>query len=213
MGSVIPRESPSDITLTALLAPVIDPQTYKHFLYFVLAFPLGFMYSFGLGLGLLVGVGLSILGIGIGILLALVVVSRGLAAFERWLANRLLNVSLTAPPAGNSGDGLRETIRAYLATETTWRGLAFLMLKLWVGIIGVVMLFAVATVVSMLSAIVRLPHTVEFGEVNGEPVVWTVQTVPEAALAALLGGIAGLFILHLVNAFGYAARRFAEALL
>lgn len=87
------------------------------------------------------------------------------------------------------------------------------MLKLWVGIIGVVMLFAVATVVSMLSAIVRLPHTVEFGEVNGEPVVWTVQTVPEAALAALLGGIAGLFILHLVNAFGYAARRFAEALL
>lgn len=213
MGSVIPYESPSDITLTALVAPVIDPQTYKHLVYFVLAFPLGVMYSFGLGLGLLVDVGLSILGIGIGILFALVAVSRGLAAFERWLANRLLNVSLTAPPADSSGEGLRETIRAYLATETTWRGLAFLMLKLWVGIIGVVMLFAVATVVSMLSAIVRLPHTVEFGEVNGEPVVWTVQTVPEAALAALLGGITGLFILHLITAFGYAARRFAEALL
>lgn len=213
MGSVIPGESPSDLTLTALVAPVIDLQTYKHLVYFVLAFPLGFMYSFGLGLGLLFGIGLSILGIGIGILLAVVVVSRGLAAFERWLANRLLNVSLTAPPAGSSGDGMRETIRTYLATETTWRGLAFLMLKLWVGIIGVVILLAVATVVSMLSAIVRLPHTVEFGEVNGEPVVWTIETVPEAALAALLGGIAGLFILHLTNAFGYAARRFAEALL
>lgn len=213
MGSVIPGESPSDLTLTALVAPVIDPQTYKHLVYFVLAFPLGFMYSFGLGLGLLFGIGLSILGIGIGILLAVVVVSRGLAAFERWLANRLLNVSLTAPPAGSSGDGMRETIRTYLATETTWRGLAFLMLKLWVGIIGVVILLAVATVVSMLSAIVRLPHTVEFGEVNGEPMVWTIETVPEAALATLLGGIAGLFILHLTNAFGYAARRFAEALL
>jgi len=49
MGSAIPHESPSDITLTALVAPVIDPQTYKHLAYFVLAFPLGVMYSFGLG--------------------------------------------------------------------------------------------------------------------------------------------------------------------
>lgn len=213
MASLGPDESIGGFDIRAVVAPVVDRQTYKNLVYLVLAFPLGVIYSFGFGVGFVLGVGLSLVGIGLGILLALVVASRGLAEGERWLATRLLGVSLTAPPAEGSGDGLGATVRAYLADETTWRSLAFLLLKLWVGVIGVVLLFAVATVVSMLSAILRVPHTVEFGEVNGEPVVWTVETVPEAALAALLGVLAGLFVLHLTNAFAYAARRMAVALL
>ncbi len=196
-----------------ILAPVVALQTYKNLAYFLVAFPLGMVYSFVLGFGFLFGLGLSVVVVGVGILVGLLFVVRALAGLERWLANGLLGVDIEPDTADRGGDGLGSTVRAYLAAEATWRGLGFLTLKLWTGIVGVFLLFAFATVVSMLSAVVRLPHVVEFGEVNGEPVTWTVETLPEATLAVALGFLAGLVLVHLTNGFAYAARRMARSLL
>lgn len=197
-----------------LLVPVIDLQTYKNLAYFVVAFPLGIVYSFVLGFGFLFGIGLSVVLVGIGVLIGLLFVVRALAGFERWLANGLLGVGVEAPDGRvEGGREARSTVRASLAAESTWRGLGFLVLKLWTGVVGVFLFVAFATVVSMLAAVVRLPHVIEFGEVNGEPVTWTVESLPEAALAAALGLLFGVILVHLTNGFAYAARRMARSLL
>lgn len=198
-----------------LLVPVLDLQTYKNLAYFVVAFPLGIVYSFVLGFGFLFGIGFSVVLVGIGVLVGLLFVVRALAGFERWLANGLLGVGVEAPDGRVEGgqEGLRSTISAYLAAESTWRGLGFLVLKLWTGIVGVFLLVAFDTVVSMLAAVVSLPQVIKFGEVNGNPVTWTVETPPEAVLAAALGLLVGLILVHLTNGFAYAARRMARSLL
>lgn len=213
MISLTQDESTGRPGVTDIVAPLVDPQTYKNLVYFVLAFPLGMVYSFILGFGFLFGLGLSIVLLGLGLLIGLLFVIRALAGFERWLANGLLGVSIDPPADGNTGEGVRSAIVACLAAESTWRGLGFLVLKLWTGIVGVFLLFAFATVASMLSAIVSLPHVIEFGEVNGDPVTWTVETLPEAALAMALGLLAGLVLVHLTNGFAYAARRMARSML
>lgn len=199
--------------LTAVVAPVVDPQTYKNLAYFVVAFPLGVVYSFVIGFGFLFGLGLSIVLLGLGLLIGLLFLTRALAGFERWLANGLLEVSIDPPADGDAGEGVRSAVESCLAAESTWRGLGFLALKMWAGIVGVFLLVAFATVASMLSALVRLPHVIEFGEVNGDPVTWTVETLPEAVLAVVLGLLAGLGLVHLTNGFGYAAGRMARSLL
>jgi hypothetical protein len=208
------HDSISDqVGVSDVVGPAVDLQTYKNLAYFLLSFPLGVMYSFVLGVGFLFGIGLSIVVVGVGVLLAMVFVIRALTEFERWLTCRLLAVSLDPPAESSTGESLGATVRASLGDETTWRGLGFLTLKLWFGIVGVFLLFAFATVVSLVSAVVRLPHTIEFGEVNGDPVIWTVETLPEAALAMLLGLVSGLFLLHLTNGFASVTHRITTALL
>lgn len=196
-----------------VFSPLVKLQTYKNLVYLILAFPLGLMYSMMLGLGFIFGVGLSVIALGVVILLSLVPVVRVLTAFERWLTSGLLGITVNESEDITSGDGLRVTVRAYLDATSTWRGLGFLTLKFWLGIIGLILLMAFATAFSMISAVVRLPHDIEFGEVNGEPVVWTVETFPEAALAAVIGSIIAVFLVHLTNGFAYVARRMANSLL
>lgn len=200
-------------TIGGVFAPLVDLQTYKTLVYLVLAFPLGVVYSAVLGIGFVFGAGLSVIALGVVILLALLLVARALTAFERWLANRLLGIRITEPDDVTSGEGLRTTASAYLRANSTWRGLGFLTLKFWLGILGLLLFMAFTTVISMISSVARLPHDVEFGEVNGEPVVWTVETVPEAALAVTMGIVLGVFLVHLANVFGYVAERMAIALL
>jgi hypothetical protein len=67
--------------------------------------------------------------------------------------------------------------------------------------------------VTLLSAGVRRPLEVSFGEVNGDPVIWTVETVPETVLAMGMGAVLVLLVVHLANGFGYVAERMALALL
>jgi len=66
---------------------------------------------------------------------------------------------------------------------------------------------------TLLSAGVRRPLDVSFGEVNGDPVIWTIETVPETALAMGTGAGLVLLVMHLANGFGYVAERMALALL
>lgn len=179
--------------LARVFAPIIDPWTYRNLAYLVFAFPLGVLYSMVLGFGFVFGVGLSVLFVGVGLLIALVFVGRGFTAFERRLAGWLFGIEAESTPRSTESEPLRTTVRTALESERTWRGFGFRTLKLWFGVVGVVLLAAFLRALSMLPAIVRLPHEIEFGELNGEPPVWTIETVPEAAVAGAIGLAVGAF--------------------
>jgi len=212
MNVVVPMSKPFTV-LTAILEPFVRLQTYRHFLYLLLAFPLGILYWSILGFGLLAGVLLLVVGIGVGLLLLTVLGSRLGARFERWLTAWLLGIEIPAPSPVSAANGLGDRVRAYIDDPFTWRGMAYLSLKLWIGIIGFILVVALVQALSMVSTLVRYPQTLTFGEVNGEPVVWTVESLPEATAAAVAGGVLAILVVHLTNGFGYVAGRMAQSLL
>lgn len=200
-------------SLGGVLGAVVDGQTYKNLLYLVLAFPLGLLYWSILTFGFVFGLFLTIFAVGIAILVATVAAARVLAQFERWLANRLLTVDLEEPDDRPPSEGTWSSVRAILDAPSTWRGIGFLTLKLWVGIFGLVLLASLVNVLDLLTAPIRYPYSVEFGTVNEQPVVWSIDTLPEAVLAVPLAVVAGIIVLNVANGFAYAAERMAAALL
>ncbi|MCU4925704.1 sensor domain-containing protein [Halobacteria archaeon AArc-dxtr1] len=194
---------------------VAEGQTYKNLLYLALAFPLAMIYSMLLMLGFMFGAFLSIALVGIAVLIATVLGSRLLAGAERWLANALLGLDLKRSADVYSADqtGLWATVRAYLEAKSTWQGLGFLMLKFWVALTAFILLFLFASVLSLVTAPLRYPHEVEFITVNDQPIVWTIDTLPEALLAVPIGLGLGLAFLHLLNGFAHVCKRMAVALL
>jgi hypothetical protein len=200
-------------TLRDFVGVVTDRQTYRNLLYLVLAFPLGVLYSMLLTIGFGFGAVLSLVGIGIAILLGTVVAVRGIAVFERSLAEELLGLDLGAPEEVSPTDGLLSRLRAALEAASTWRALGFLLLKLWIGILGIVLLALLATTISLVTVPLRYPHETELIEVNSQPITWTIDTVPEAGLAVVVGALLSIAVLHLTNAFAYVVRQSARALL
>lgn len=77
----------------------VRPQTYLNLVYLGLAFPLGIAYFAFVTVGLSLGIGLALLVVGIPILLLVVLGALGIAAFERWLADLLLDSPVTKQSA------------------------------------------------------------------------------------------------------------------
>lgn len=193
--------------------PFVSRQTYKNLLYLALGIPLALFYWMVVGFGLMAGVILVVVLVGLGVLLVTVLAARVFTAVERWIANRLLPVSIRSADDVPARDGRWGFLRRYLDAPSTWRGLGFLTLKFWFAIIGFLLLYGLYQGIAMISTIVRRPVDLEFGEVNGEPVTWTIETVPEVAMAVPIGVVLVLVALLLTNAFAYVAARMAEALL
>lgn len=212
MPSIAGRQPTLRGSIAAVFGPVRSRRTYANLVYLVLAVPLTMVYWSLFGFGMLFGTLLSVVLVGVLILAVMLLMVRALAGLERWLANALLAVSLEAPndltDSGEAGG-----LRGYVDAASTWRGFGFLLLKMFLGIVGVMLAYGLIQGVTLLSAVVRRPLDISFGEVNGEPVVWTVETVPETALAMGAGAGLVLFVLHLANGFGYVAERMALALL
>jgi len=200
-------------TLRDFAGVVTDRQTYRNLLYLILAFPLGVVYWMLLTIGFGFGAVLSLVGIGIAILLGTVVAVRGIAVFERTLAEELLGLDLGTPDEATPAGGLLSRLRAALEAPSTWRALGFLLLKLWIGILGIVLVALLATAISLVTAPLRYPHETELIEVNSQPITWTIDTVPEAGLAVVVGALLSIAVLHLTNAFAYVVRQIARALL
>lgn len=196
-----------------VLETVIDSQTYKNVLYMVLAFPLGFAYSLFFGFGFFFGAFLVVLGIGIVILIAAIFGARYFVRFERWLANVLLRLDLHAPDDRPAADSSWQTITGCIDAPSTWRGVGFLLLKFWLGIVGFLLVFILWNAVELITAPLRYPLLIEFGTVNDEPVGWTISTLPEAAIAVPIGIVLGVGVLYVSNGFAYVAERIAVALL
>ena len=193
---------------------IADGRTYRHLLYLFVSLLLWGVYSTLVPLVVLLGAVLSVVLVGVAVLIGVVIGSRLLASFERWLANRLLGTDLVAPDDVPSGaTGAVDGVRGYLAAPSTWRGLGFVSLKIWVALLAFFPLFVLASALPLVAAPARYPYEAEFGEMNGEPVTWAIDAAPEAALAAGLGVVGVLVGLHLTNLIAGGARLMAVALL
>lgn len=198
-----------------ILGVLFRGQTYNTLLYLAVAFPVAVLYGSILATGFLFGLVVTIVGVGLALLVGVVVLARWVAGFERWLANALLNVELT--PADDVGptetNGPLSSVRAYLDAPSTWRGLGFLSLKLWVGTVGVVLLVFLGQAIQLVAAPLRYPYAIEVGEINGNPVELTVGTLPESVLAAVVGIVLCVLLAHILNAVARVVGRTASALL
>jgi hypothetical protein len=213
MPSIADRQLTLRGSIEAVLGPVLSRRTYARLAYLILAFPLMVLYWSLFGFGMIFGTLLSIVLVGIAILVLMLFVVRALVEVERWLANSLLTVSLEAPNDVTNSGGVGGDVRGYIDAASTWQGFGFLYLKIFLGLLGVMLAYGLVQGLTLLSAGVRRPLDVSFGEVNGEPVVWTIETVPETALAMGAGAGLILLVMHLANGFGYIAERMALALL
>ncbi|MFC7186643.1 sensor domain-containing protein [Halorubrum yunnanense] len=192
---------------------VVDGQTYRHLLYLLLAVPLGVVYSTAFAFGVMFGLVLSVALVGFVILLATLIGARLAAGFERRLANALLGTRLARPDDLTDADGALAGVRTYVDARSTWTGVGFVSLKFWVSLFAFVPVFLLANALPLIAAPLRYPYAADFGEVNGEPVTWAIDTLPEALVALPLGVAGVLVALHVTNLVAYAARQMAVALL
>mgnify|MGYP000406162451 CR=1 FL=1 len=201
---------PSELPVVGVVA---DGRTYRHLLYLLLAVPLGFVYSTVFTFGVAFGLALSVALVGLVVLFATLIGARLAAGLERRLANALLGTHLLRPDDLADADGALAGVRKYVDAPSTWTGLGFLSLKFWVSLLAFVPLVLLASALPLVAAPVRYPYEADFGEVNGEPVTWAIDTLPEALVALPLGVAGVLVALHLANLAAYVSRRMALALL
>lgn len=200
-------------SLADVVRPLVELQTYKNLLYLLLSLPLGVLYWTALLFGFVFGSILSIVGVGIAILAVTVVGSRYLAGFERWLAAALLTVDLPEPDDLPPSTGIWSTLKGYVGASSTWRGVGFLLLKVWLGFFGFLLVAFLWNAVELVSAPLRYPYAVEFGRLNGEPIAWTITTPADAAIAVPAGVVFGLLLVHAANGFARVSERIATSLL
>lgn len=188
--------------LASVVGVVAQRQSYRNILYLVLAFVLTQVYMILLVFAV-VGSVFTIVGIGVVVLFGALVGSRLLAEFERQLANALLGTDIKQPPAVETGEGAWRTAVAYATDHATWRGIGFLALKFWLGIVSFVIVFV--GFVLVLALLLPVGEAEVFG--------WTIDSTAES-LAAIPVGVVLLFaFFHLCNAVASLSGTAATALL
>lgn len=181
---------------------VARPQSYRNVLYLLLAGVLGYLYVVLFVLALVGGV-FAIFGVGVVVLFGALVGSRLFARVERRLANALLGTDIERPPPVETGDGAWRTAVAYATDHATWRGLAFLSLKFWLGLVSFVFVFA--------GGVIVLALLVPVGE--AEVLGWTIDSTAESLLAMPVGVLSLFLFFHLCNAAATLSGAAATALL
>lgn len=184
---------------------LIEPRSYLNALYMLFAFPIGLTYFLILVLGAVSGALLAIVLIGVLVLLATLGAAWLFAIFERELVNLLLGARI--PPLSLPEPELLtplQMLRRHLQRPTTWRSLAFLLVKLPFGI------FATWLTLALLGpslAGIFIP----FGDfIGGGPRPETVAALLVPGIPAVLG-LALSF--HILNALGRWWGRFAADML
>ncbi|HEV8578764.1 MAG TPA: sensor domain-containing protein [Thermoanaerobaculia bacterium] len=196
-------------------------RTYTNLLYLLLAMPLGLIYFIFLSVGLTTGFGLVIVWIGIPILALVFAGSWGLAALERQLAIHALGAEvppmlpqIAPPPASEPAPGFWKRVGAFLSNPVTWKGMAFLLLKLPLGIVSFT---AVVALLATTAGFLLAPAVWFFGswsldfdlDIDG----WIIDS-PAAALAVGALGVVFFFLsLNLLNGLALVWRWTASFLL
>lgn len=188
-------------------------RTYTNLLYLALAFPLGLLYFIFLTVGLSVGAGLTLIWIGIPILALVFAGSWGLAAMERQLAIHALGAEVPpmSPQPAAETRTVWQQVKAFFSNPVTWKGMAFLFLKLPLGMVSFVsIVFLLATSLAFLVA----PFVWQWGmDFEADGVILLVDTWGEAWLCGLFG-LGLLFVsLNLLNGLALVWRWMATFLL
>ena len=191
-------------------------RTYTNLLYLALSFPMGLMYFIFLTVGIPLGVGLTLVWIGIPILALVFAGSWGLAAMERQLAIHALGAPV--PPMSQPAVELAQTpqpvwerVKAFFSNPVTWKGMAFLLLKLPLGIVSFI---SVVFLLSVSLAFLVTPFVWQWGmDFEADGVILLVDTWGEAWLCGLFG-LGLLFVsLNLLNGLALVWRWMATFLL
>jgi two-component system phosphate regulon sensor histidine kinase PhoR len=182
-----------------------EPRSYLIALYLLTSFPLGLTYFLVLVAGGIVGAVLAVLLVGLLVLLACAVAAWGFALFERELAIWLLGVRI-APLSLPSTELLSpwQMLVRHLQQPTTWRSLAFLLVKLPFGMF---VSFLTAAIIGPCVAGIMIP----IGEfVSSGPRPSVIENFLFPGIPAVLGLTVGF---HIFNALGRAWGRFAVDML
>jgi hypothetical protein len=190
-----------------------DAQTYKNLLYLLLAFPLGITYYVLLIVGFSLGLGLSILVVGLGILVGTAIGLRLIAKFERTLANTLLDTDISDPDDVEDADGIVGTCQAYLKASSTWRGLGFIFLKFWFGILSFVLLVTFLGTAVELLLVPIFPEGALNIQISGWKVAQSIDTTAQRLLALPCGAILAFVAIHILNAFARVNASLASSML
>jgi hypothetical protein len=223
------RSAPAQSLLDALWAVFGVPfqrRTYGNLAYLALQFPLGVAYFTTLVTLLALGVGLSVVLAGVPLLLGTLVLVTGIVRIETVLADTLLSVDVEARPVGlDFDDGVLVYAKDLVLDVGTYVGLAFLLVKLFVGVVTLTLL---TFLVSLTGALLAAPFlydqpgsyrvtydtTLTFApeirfvqdlwSVTFAPVVtlseWNVDTLGEALVVAAFGLVVLVVSLHVLNA-------------
>ncbi len=198
---------------------VAKSQTYLNFVYLLLAFPLGLFYFVFLVTGLSLGLGTIILWIGLALLVAMFAAWYGLTAFERQLAVWLLRADIPSmQPRDLTSLSVWQQFVAALKNPVTWKGLAYLLLKLPVGIFCFTVL---VTLVSLSGALILAPFYYNWSfptwdlsiGIYSYNMVWVIDTLGEALLISLAGVLIGFISLHVFNGLAWLSASFARVML
>lgn len=187
-------------------------RTYTNLLYLALAFPMGLIYFIFLSVGLSVGAGLTLIWIGIPILALVFAGSWGLAAMERQLAIHALGAPVPpmSQPAMETVQTVWQRVTAFFSNPVTWKGMAFLLLKLPLGVVSFV---AIVTLLTTSVAFLVTPVIWQWSTYEVDGVLLLVDSWGEAWLFSLFG-LGLLFVsLNLLNGLALVWRWMATFLL
>lgn len=180
------RQNDRGLNLRSVFGLIFDPQTYKSLLYLAMSFPLGLGYFLFLIIGFSLGAGLAVIGIGIPILVAVLFGSVALIAFERRLANALLDADIPegeypVPP----GASVLRRLQVRVLNASTVKGIIYLFARFPFGIGALVMsVLSIALPLALITA----PLMYRTQDVNIELMGNRhIDTFPEAIFAALVG--------------------------
>jgi hypothetical protein len=196
---------------------IIKKQTYLNLIYLLLGFPLGIFYFTFLVTGISLGLGLAITLVGLPILLLMTVFWYWFGLFERTITSVLLNIEI-APMSNNA---LREKTfwnksKKHLSNSATWKSLAYLIIKFPLGIIAFTLF---VTLISVSIALIGTPivyyfstiyTSVNFLVIDGVEIVTSYW---HAAIASIMGILALLISLHILNGLAYVSGLIAKVLL
>lgn len=224
-------DQPNTVALERGLRAPLRVQTYKNILYLAIAFPLGLIYLVGLSVGLALGVGLLVLWFGLpilhGTLVAATAASKGEAALARYLGGVNTSVPTFHPELDMSdglvlpGEGFVDAVKRLLSSRSTWTSIRLVLAKFGFGVLSFI---ALTVSVAVTGAFLAAPFIYDDPDVilgvggiiiDGGYAVgpWTVDTFPEALVAAVIGIVFLFGALSLLNSLAQFQAQYTTRLL
>ena len=204
-------DTPRGTLWESLIAPA-RAATWLNVLYVLLAFPLGLLYFVFLIIGGSLGLGFALFAFGVPLLLITVGAWWIFAALERLLARALLGMDLPdAPRPWEAADGVLAKARAHFTSPATWKDLAFVLLKLPLGLFSTVVLVAAGgTATALLLGPALWPLATGHAVLIG---LWHVDHWWEALISVALGLVVLEITLLIANGLATLWRAVVLALL
>lgn len=180
----------------------VDPRTYAVLLYMLFSLVTGIIYFTWVVTGVSVSVGLMVLVIGLPILGLFLASVKAIALMEGRLVEALLGVRMPRRPVfDRKGGGWWKQFKSWLSDGYTWSAMAYMFIKLPLGIIYFTLTVTFVSVSLSLAASPIWYYSLR----NHVPIMaWNDQPLPEWALPGMvILGVLMLFgTLHLFRALG-----------